>query len=242
MHLCHISASGTGDYLRWNSMPYNPELNGHESDSLLDVTPNTVRKYSLYMAYSDNLLCSSDTTFYIPQIDVFRALISANPAIADFEHTTVMLADVSPDPADRVWYVDGSEISRSQKVEYDYPVTHDSIVVTLAASSIYGCHDTAQLTIPFMLDGIYVPNIITPSRGDNNYFQVFGSSLMDGEIWIFDRRGTQVWHSNDIHARWDATYEGKPLPQDAYVYTIRYRQIPEPDVLLRKTGTVTVIR
>ena len=242
MHVCHITASGTGDYLRWNSVPYNPELDGHESDLLLDVTPSVSRKYSLYMAYGNDLLCSSDTTFYMPQIEVFKALISATPAIVDLDHTTVELSDVTPASASRVWYVDGNEIGRSQKVEYDYPVSRDSVLVTLAATSIYGCHDTAELTLRLMTDGIYVPNIITPSRGDNNYFQVVGSSLMDGEIWIFDRRGAQVWYSNDIHARWDATYEGSPLPQGTYVYTLRYRQTPEPDVWLRKMGTVTVIR
>ena len=241
-HVCHLLASGTGDYLRWSSVPHNPELSGHEGDSLLDVTPSTLRKYSLYMAYSNDVLCSSDTTVYIPVIDVFRALISANPLNVDFDHTTVTLADVSPDAADRVWYVDGSEISRSQKVEYDYPVSRDSVVVTLAATSKYDCRDTAQLAIHLVTDGIYIPNIITPSRRDNNYFQVVGSSLLDGEIWIFDRRGAQVWHSNDIHDRWDATYNGSPLPQGAYVYTLRYRQASEPDVWLSKTGTVTVVR
>lgn len=241
IHVCHITASGTGDYLRWNSVPYNPELNGHESDSILDVTPSTSRKYSLNMAYANDVLCSTDTTFYIPQIDVFKALISANPPIVDLDHTTVMLADVSPDAADRVWYIDGSEISRLQKVEYDYPVSRDSVVVTLAATSKYDCRDTAKLIVRLLVDGIYAPNIITPSRRDNNYFQVVGSSLIDGEIWIFDRRGAQVWYSNDIHARWDATHDGSPLPGGTYVYTFRYRQSFDPEVWLRKTGTVTVV-
>ena len=154
----------------------------------------------------------------------------------------MILADVSPDVANRVWYVDGSEISRSQKVEYDYPVSHDSVVVTLAATSNYGCHDTAKLVLRLVSDGIYIPNIVTPTRLDNNYFEVVGNSLMDGEIWIFDRRGAQVWYSNDIHAHWDATYKGTPLPQGTYVYTLRYRHASEPDVWLSKTGTVTVIR
>lgn len=241
-HVCHISASGTGDYLRWNSVPYNPELSGHEGDSVLDVTPGALREYSLYMAYSNDVLCSTDTSFNIPQIDVFKALISANPPIVDLDHTTVILADVSPDAANRVWYIDGSEISRSQKVEYDYPVSRDSVVITLAATSTYGCHDTAELALRLVSDGIYIPNIVTPTRLDNNYFEVVGNSLMDGEIWIFDRRGAQVWYSNDIHAHWDATYKGTPLPQGTYVYTLRYRHASEPDVWLSKTGTVTVIR
>ena len=241
-HLCHIVASGTGDYLHWSSNPSNLELEGHESDPLISVTPNRMREYTFYMAYSNDSLCGADTSLVIPQIDVFKALISAGPSIVDLDHTTVTLADVSNNTASRVWYVDGSEISHSQKVEYDYPVGRDSVVVTLDANSIYDCNDIASLTIRLVQDGIYAPNIITPSRHDNNYFQVMGNSLLDGEIWIFARRGAQVWHSTDLNDRWDATMDGKPLPQGTYTYTLRYRQVKEPDVWLRKIGTVTVVR
>ena len=241
-HKCVIHAAGTGDYLRWHSNPFNPELNGHESDTMFSVTPSSTREYTLFMAYSYDSLCSADTSFIIPQISQFKALISADPPMANLDNTTITLTDISQNTNDRIWYVDGRIIGTTSKIEYNYPISKDSVTVTLIATSIYGCRDTAQMVIHLFLDGIYAPNVITPSRRDNNFFQVVGSSLMDGEIWIFDRRGAQVWYSNDIHARWDATYGGTPLPQGTYVYTLRYRQTSDPEVWLRKTGSVTVLR
>lgn len=241
-HKCVIHAAGTGDYLRWHSNPFNPELNGHESDTMFSVTPSSTREYTLLMAYSYDSLCSADTSFIIPQISQFKALISADPPMANLDNTTITLTDISQNTNDRIWYVDGRIIGTTSKIEYNYPISKDSVIVTLIATSIYDCRDTAQMVIHLFLDGIYAPNVITPSRRDNNFFQVVGSSLMDGEIWIFDRRGAQVWYSNDIHARWDATYGGTPLPQGTYVYTLRYRQTSDPEVWLRKTGSVTVLR
>lgn len=241
-NMCHLYCSGDKGYIRWYSLPHNPELNGHEGDTHLVVTPNIAREYHLYGADIDDTLCASDTSFIIPQIDVFQALISAKPSVVDLDNTSISLADVSHQAVSRVWYADDNEIGSSQKVVYDYPVYHDSVVITLASVSSYDCHDTTQMVLRLLSNDIYVPNIITPSQQENSYFQVYGSSLIDGEIWIFDRRGVQVWYSNDIHARWDATYDGSPLPQGTYVYTLRYSQIPDTDVWLHKMGTVTVIR
>ena len=241
-HVCHLYCSGDKGYIRWYSLPHNPELNGHEGDTHLVVTPNIAREYHLYGADIDDTLCASDTSFIIPQIDVFQALISAKPSVVDLDNTSISLADVSHQAVSRVWYADDNEIGSSQKVVYDYPVYHDSVVITLASVSSYDCHDTTQMVLRLLSNDIYVPNIITPSQQENSYFQVYGSSLIDGEIWIFDRRGVQVWYSNDIHARWDATYDGSPLPQGTYVYTLRYSQIPDPEVWLHKMGTVTVVR
>ena len=242
LHKCILHASGDGDYFFWSCTPNNPELQGHEYDTLLMVTPNTAREYRLYMANWVDTLCGSDTLFIIPQINVFEAVIDASPTMVDYDHTSVILTDLSPNTNERVWYADDYEIGRSQKVEYSYPVSHDSVIIKLAASSIYGCRDTTELPIYLVVDGIYAPNIITPTLHQNNYFQVIGSSLMDGEIWIYNREGALVWYSTDVHEKWDATHEGRPLMGGTYVYHIRYRQTIDPGVWLRKTGTVTVVR
>ena len=241
-HECSLRASGDGDYWRWSSTPDNPEIHGHEEEAVLTVTPNVAREYHLFMANSIDSLCGNDTSLVIPQIDVFKAVISANPFVADMDNTTIILKDFSSNVASRVWYADTSFIGSGQQEVYEYPIGRDSVIITLVTNSIYGCSDTAQITLRLIMEGLYVPNIITPSKGDNNCFQVQGSSLLDGEIWIFNRGGQQVWHTDDINAVWDATYNGRPLPSAAYVYTIRYRYSHEPNIWYRKTGTVTVIR
>ena len=241
-NICSIHVDGSGDYLRWFSTPSNLELIGHDGDTLIHVTTSIARTYTILMAYSNDTLCSVDTSFIIPQIDPFKAIISATPAVANIDNTTITLTDVSHNALSRVWYANGNEIGRLQNQEYNYPFDHDSVVITLASTSLYNCHDTVQKTLRLLLDGIYVPNVITPSRHDNNYFQVLGNSLMDGEIWIFDRRGALLWYSNDLNTPWDATVQGSPLPQGTYVYKLRYRHTFDPDIWLSKSGTVTVLR
>ena len=241
-NMCHLHASGDGDYLRWSSTPSNYELNGHEGDTLLAVTPNMARLYRLYMANLVDTLCGEDTSFYIPQIDIFNAVISVSPEVLDLDHTSVSLTDASHNCVDRIWYADGVELGRSQKVEYDYPVSHDSVSIELQATSVYDCHDTAWVTLRLMQDGIYVPNIITPNLPENNRFRVFGLMLMDAEIWIYNRLGLQVWHTDNIEEGWDGTHDGKDLPMATYAYAIRYRYFHTPGEWLWKVGTVTIVR
>jgi hypothetical protein len=157
--------------------------------------------------------------------------------MATLDNTAISLSDVTHDAVSRVWNAVGNEISRSQKLIYDYPLNRDSVAITLTAVNPY----TTEITLRLISDGIYAPSIITPNLSQNNYFQVVGNSLIDGEIWIFDRRGAQAWRSNDIHARWMPPTKA-PLPQATYVYTLRYRQVTDPDAWLSKTVTVTLIR
>ena len=239
---CSLRVSGDGDYWRWSSSPDNPEVHGHEKDTILWVTPNVAREYHLFMANSADSACGNDTSLVIPQIDEFKAVVSAIPPIADMNNSTVILRDLSWGVASRVWYADTSIIGFGQQEVYDYPLNRDSVIITLVTNSIYGCSDTAQAVLRFISEGLYVPNFITPSKGENNHFQVRGTSLLDGEIWIFNRGGQQLWHTNNINDFWDATFEGRDLPSATYVYTIRYRYRHEPNTWLRKTGTVTVIR
>ena len=239
---CQLHALGEGGYLHWLSVPYNPEIDGHEGDTVLVVTPDQMRTYRLYMAYTFDSLCGSDTVLRLPDISELVAEPKANRNVVGYENTLVRLSDDGHGGTHFVWYAAGSEIGRSQQVDYDYPIQYDSVVVMLDVSNDYDCHDTATLTLYMEQNSLHVPNIITPALQTNNVFQVQGVSIMDGEIWIFNREGLLLWHTDNINDTWDATRDGTPLPHGTYVYTIRYRRVPDPGVWLRKTGTVTVIR
>ena len=72
---------------------------------------------------------------------------------------------------------------------------------------------------------ILAPNVITPD-GDieiNRRFHLFCSDdIVAAEVYIFDRMGRRLAHFNGLTEDWDGTYDGKPLPQAAYVYYVRY--------------------
>ncbi|MBO4599375.1 MAG: gliding motility-associated C-terminal domain-containing protein [Bacteroidales bacterium] len=239
---CQLHALGNGDYLLWSSVPHNPEIDGHEGDPILLVTTDQTRSYRLYMAYTFDSLCGSDTVLRLPAVGEVVAEPKANRNVVDYDNTLVRLSDEGHGATRFVWYAADGEIGRSQRVDYDYPIQYDSVIVTLAASNEYDCHDTATLTLYMQQNSLYVPNIITPALRTNNVFEVQGVSILDGEIWIFNREGLLLWHTDNIRDTWDATKDGTPLPQGTYVYAIRYRKTFESNVWLRKMGTVTVVR
>jgi gliding motility-associated-like protein len=103
--------------------------------------------------------------------------------------------------------------------------------VTLWATNIYGCKDSVTKTINVKNEyGFYVPNAFTPFNDDglNEEFKPvyspYGIDLEGGyEMLIFDRWGHLIFKTNDIDKGWDGTKNGTKLPQDVYVYKIRYR-------------------
>ncbi|MBR1851120.1 MAG: gliding motility-associated C-terminal domain-containing protein [Bacteroidales bacterium] len=95
-------------------------------------------------------------------------------------------------------------------------------------------------------DLVLVPNAFTPSvPGPNDHFIVGTTidtvgALYDFRILVYNRRGAKVYESDDINFRWDGTSAGRPIPQGAYAYIIRYRDSRGEQHLQK--GTVTLIR
>ncbi|MCR5444696.1 MAG: gliding motility-associated C-terminal domain-containing protein [Bacteroidales bacterium] len=83
----------------------------------------------------------------------------------------------------------------------------------------------------------WFPNVFTPGRDDNNRFGcITATEMLEFEMFIFNRWGLMVFHTEDINDWWD----GGGLPQGAYVYTYRLRT-PDGRVYTGK-GTVTLLR
>lgn len=77
--------------------------------------------------------------------------------MATLDNTAISLSDVTHDAVSRVWNAVGNEISRSQKLIYDYPLNRDSVAITLTAVSPYDCPDTTEITLRLISDDIYAP-------------------------------------------------------------------------------------
>ncbi len=96
------------------------------------------------------------------------------------------------------------------------------------------------------LDTIFVlaPNVITPN-GDiesNRRFRLFCSKDIEvAEVYIFDRVGRRLAHFDGLTEEWDGTYDGKPLPQGAYVYYVRFIDGSNRN-WKTKAGTFSIIR
>ena len=93
---------------------------------------------------------------------------------------------------------------------------------------------------------LWIPNAFTPASNDgtNTVFKPRlshpGESISNYKMAIYNRRGMLVFHSNSLNQGWNGTYNGRPMPQGAYVYIIYYTD--KDNLRHTRKGTVTLIR
>ena len=105
------------------------------------------------------------------------------------------------------------------------------------------CKGVASILIERCPFNIYLPNAITPTdcNGINDYFALpEGTKVGEFEIFIYNRWGMLVYHSEDPHFKWDGSVNGKIFQNQTYTYVI----FAEPVDIHKKEkyhGIVTVL-
>lgn len=95
--------------------------------------------------------------------------------------------------------------------------------VWLIVENSFGCVDTtvSPVTVePFFT--FYVPNAFTPNGdGVNDFFRGLGTYMTGYEMWIYDRWGLIVYHTDDYSKPWDGKGKYDNVAQnDVYEYII----------------------
>ena len=90
------------------------------------------------------------------------------------------------------------------------------------------------------------PSVCRPGVVDNGeancYFKVIHNNRVERmEVEIYDRRGERMAKFDGMTESWDGTSHGRPCPQGAYVYHIRYIDENNRNWQV-KYGTVTLLR
>jgi gliding motility-associated-like protein len=117
--------------------------------------------------------------------------------------------------------------------------------VKLIARSASGCVDSLiKDSAVYVVGDILVrfPNAFTPNGdGQNDYFKPVIKMVQQAELYIFDRYGNIIFHTNHPESEfWDGTINGKPAPQDVYVWKIIGIFINGQRFI--KVGDVTLLR
>lgn len=90
---------------------------------------------------------------------------------------------------------------------------------------------------------LLAPTVIVPAADDevNRTFGVLAAeTVSDFRLALYNRGGRQVYSTDNIAFRWDATFDGQPVPQGAYVWVAQFRDSEgNPH---RERGTVVVVR
>lgn len=107
--------------------------------------------------------------------------------------------------------------------------TNSSTIVRAQATSVFGCIDTASISVnAYYLSHISLPNVFTPNAdGKNDYFYVIaGKEVTQVKLFrIMNRWGATVFNKsvslpNSYSDGWDGTFNGKPSEAGTYIYQI----------------------
>ena len=142
----------------------------------------------------------------------------------DIFNPSVNFIDNSSDAISWNWnFGDGTTDSVSSNPMHVY-ADSGTYTIQLIVTSNGSCPDTTyrQIHVDEIVT-IYVPNAFTPNgNGVNDGFIAVGRGITRYEMWIIDRWGLEIFHSQSMHEPWDGTYYGNNnlCQNDVYEYVI----------------------
>lgn len=208
--------------------------------------------YDITLTATSNQGCVNTYTF-VQMIFVFpvpTAEFTPNPNPASVMNSEVTLLNQSSSDVVNWYYYfgDGDSIapfvsSPTHTYPNQNPQTYNA---TLYVMNGYGCWDTVAHPVIIGPEfTFYIPNAFTPNGdGINDTFNGKGIGIAKYDIWIFDRWGNMIFHSDQIdpYDAWDgrANNGSDIAQQDVYVWKVKLT-----DVFNKKhsyVGTVTLVK
>jgi gliding motility-associated-like protein len=204
-------------------------------DSAKDTVQNPKHCYSNPGQYTVSLTATSNNGC-VSSLTVANMITVYPHPIASFilgpQPTTIMaptiyFTDESTDPNPIVkWSWDFKDIpdsgnSTQQNPHHSYNDT-GTFCPWLTVTDIHGCTDsTSNCLFIEPQFTLYIPDAFTPNNdGLNDVFEPKGEALKSFNMYIFDRWGLMLYHTDDLFKGWDGTYGGKVCQTDTYVYLI----------------------
>lgn len=190
---------------------------------------------------TDSLSLSQNVTVYAKPVADFDFL-PKQPSILE---STLTFTDLSSnDVVEWDWDLGDGTTDKAQNTSHTYLDTgHYTILLKVTNGN--GCSDIA--TKSFFINPdifIYIPNAFTPN-GDfvNDKFGVEGvvNGIKQFQMSIYNRWGERIFYTNNPNEKWDGTYLGESLSQDAYAYTIQFLDFMETNFYTKK-GAVHLVR
>ncbi|MBX2931230.1 MAG: PKD domain-containing protein [Chitinophagaceae bacterium] len=200
--------------------------------SPVSTNTNPTHIYTTAGNYTVKLIAIDDGTCNKKDSTTFTITVSPNPSSSfTFSpnppevNTAINFVNTSSGGNKYTWHFgDGdslvtNSINAIVKHQYSSTQTFDACLVV---SNSYNCKDTSCFPIRARVSPLVsVPKAFTPNGDGINdviYVQGFGIKKM---IWrIFNRWGKLVFTGISLARGWNGVYNGEPLPQDVYNYTL----------------------
>ena len=188
--------------------------------------------------YNDHgFVVPSDQTIGVPDVSLTQSLQSQS-GCDSLVHLTLTVIDTSlriiPLTEDFCENSSMELMVETSMANYVWSTGEQVPTITVTLPGLYavtamqdGCQTTAQVWVEECHHELYLPNAITPSRGDgvNDYFripEINQREMAMFEIAIFNRWGEMVYYSTDKNFKWNGEYRGVIQYQTIYNYVIKY--------------------
>ena len=186
--------------------------------------------------------CDSMQTVVLDYCTPPTPCVTTSRPFFDFDYPVVTFTDCTDGDHTATWHFGDGEMCTGHQVrrQLRHPLP-DSLEVQLTLCNNSGCCADTVFSLPTVMRSVWFPNVFTPDADENNRFGcVTTMTVEDYELTVFNRQGQAVFHTTDPAAMWDGTYNGKKLPQGAYVY---HWSLSDPyDFRQNGTGTVLLLR
>lgn len=181
------------------------------------------RAQELY--FPTNEILSSDTTIFEGDIIDLNATNSCNNPINWFPSTGIANT-TSPNTT-----VEGIEsINYIAQFNGNYCISTDTISIFVINPNDVQCSE------------LLLPNVFTPNGdGLNDDFGILNKFIVEDLNYfeIYDRWGEKVFSATNKQARWDGSFNDKPVNSNLFLYKISYTCGSDEYV---KTGSVSILR
>lgn len=207
----------------WTVSPADAMPPSLTPDSVWHFMPASRTSYYLHYQELDGMRCMVVDTIVLTPIEYISAAMSVSPSILYLDNLAIRAIDESRNATGRLWYVNSVLQQENGPIfTYNAEQDSDSLLLSLEAYN-NSCRDTATMVIPILRHALFFPNVFSPAQAENNLFQPIGNNISDYELWIYDRWGNVVFHTDDFDEPWDGSHNGSPCKSGAYVYVSRYR-------------------
>lgn len=217
--------------IEYGSILYSWDLGAGQTSTAFEPSasyPNVDAQYTIIMSAVSNFGC--DTSITKPNyITVHRkpnASFTYQPTDLTVIDSDVQCVNLSTGADNYLWNFGTGDMSTAVNPAYRYDVMDSAtFVITLIASTTYGCTDTADAIVHIKPDyAVFIPNTFTPDGdGMNENFTVGGFGLVDIEMLIFNRWGDNIFRQTGLLPMtkgWDGTHKNTDCQQDVYGYKI----------------------
>ncbi|MBK7148350.1 MAG: gliding motility-associated C-terminal domain-containing protein [Bacteroidetes bacterium] len=195
------------------------------------------------MIYNNNG-CQTDTSYFVSQpAEGTAAILYGDTTVTlgqSLNLTSVLNNYNNSDITGYLWQpADGLSCSDCANPVFEgYSTTEYLLTITYSN----GCVANAATTV--FVAGyppVFIPNAFTPNGdGNNDVFMIYGESIKDVGLMVFDRWGEKVFESATQFEGWDGTFAGKQLNPAVYVYVAGITYLDGKK--MEKKGTVTLLK